>query len=168
MFDLFSKTPENAEAGRKSKVFNGVNLAFSTFEAAFRTLPVGMITYFAMQDRVPDSVFWPLLVANCLVTMCTFINYFFDHYQKLPAVVQQAWWMCHALKAKVFNTPLDKKPGYHHIHAVLQNKLDCVITHVAQMTDDNLTDLSKALGIQAKDGEESSPVEMIRIVAEGL
>lgn len=168
LFDLFSKNPKNAEAGRKSKIFNGVNLAFSTFEAAFRTLPIAMIMYFAMQDRVPNAIFWPLLVANCLVTMCTFINYFFDHYQKLPAVVQQAWWVFHALKAKVFNTPLDKEPGYHNMHAVLQNKLDCVTNHVAKMTDDNIKALTQKLAIAESEEEKESPIETLRIIAEGL
>ncbi|CAO5675877.1 MAG: hypothetical protein HEEMFOPI_01157 [Holosporales bacterium] len=167
LFDLFATTPENAEAGRKSKLFNGINLAFSTFEAAFRTLPVGMVTYFALQGRVPDSLFWPLLVANCLVTMCTFINYFFDHYQKLPAALQTGYALLLYGKAKIFGTPYEAPKALYQKHDGLQKKVDAMITHVARMNGE-LKILAEALGIQAKETEDASPVETIQIIAEGL
>lgn len=172
LFDLFSKHPNNAEAGRKSKVFNGVNLAFSTLEAAFRTLPVAMMNYFAMDGIVPDSIFWPLLVANCLVTMCTFINYFFDHYQKLPAALQASWGIYLMAKEKVWGTPYESPKAFYQKYDGLQKKVDDLITHVAKMKDTDLKALANTLDIQEKNEEEESSVvsalQTVRVVAEGM
>ncbi len=154
LFDLFNNTPKHPEAGKRSKVFNGINLTFSTFEAVFRTAPIAMINYFAMNGTVPDAIFWPLLMLNCFVTMCTYINYFFEHYQKMPSTAQWFWWYINYAKAHITKQPFVEPTIFYAKHDALQQMLDKASDTIAYANDDTIRLLSKELELSPKDLSE--------------
>ncbi|CAO5681450.1 MAG: hypothetical protein HEEMFOPI_01504 [Holosporales bacterium] len=131
-------------------------LTFCVFEAIFRTLPESMVNFFAIQNNAPNALLYPLAVCSSLVIMCTYINYFFDHYKKLPGVVQQMWrFLCYGKASLQGNTFVEPAIPYAHQDA-LENHINSLKDFVVKASDETVTELANVLEIRDESEEKES------------
>ncbi|CAO5682103.1 MAG: hypothetical protein HEEMFOPI_01590 [Holosporales bacterium] len=140
-------------------------LTFCFFEAIFRTLPESMINYFAIQNNTPNALLYPLAVYSSLVIVCTYINYFLDHYNKLPGAFQQVR-RCLGCGKSYVQGKTFVEPAIPYAHKnMLENHIANLSDFVVRAKNETLEELGNILKLNEEAVEKKSFLkEIVKLV----